>query len=596
MAGTLGAQVGPNNGTSREVRMPVAAPAAASDGVAVTPRTDPARAAEDPIVLGTHRLTVEDLIAVARHRARVELAPGMADVLRASQDWVASVLDEADGLARPIYSINTGFGSLAGRQAFTDPADASELSRRLVLSNASGVGRYVDEELVRATMVIRLTSLLSGYSAVRFEVVQLLVDMLNAGVTPAIPEYGSLGASGDLIPLAHLALVLSCGLPGAETEAEQLANSGEAWLDGVVVPGSQAMEAAGLTRLALQAKEGLALLNGTSFSCAQVALALYDAQNLLATNLVTTAMSIEALRGFGDAFIDELHQARAQRGQIEVAARIRQLLAGSSLIDGDRDHDPVRQPPQDAYSLRCVPQVLGPVADTLQFVHGLVENEMNAATDNPLIFTGLSRPLKAVSGGNFHAEYMAFAADFLSIVVTEIGNITERRLFRLDDGSLNRGLPDMLIASQEVGMDCGYMLPQYLAAALVSDCKTLAHPDSVDSIPTCANQEDHVSMANNAGRHARQIVANIESVVAIELLMATQALDLRLTQGEVSEKGLAPSSRAVRAYVRGSVDAQGQPIEVLTRDRVLYPWLRRAVELVHRGHVVQAAAGIGPLP
>ena len=225
-------------------------------------------------------------------------------------------------------------------------------------------------------------------------------------------------------------------------------------------------------------------------------------------------------------------EARGHAGQIECAANLRALLDGSKLIDGGIGRDPVRQPPQDAYSLRCVPQVLGPVRDTLKFIRGIVETEINAATDNPLIFADRlpGRSLKAISGGNFHAEYVAFAADFLSIVVTEIGNISERRLFRLNDGTLNRGLPDMLVASDHVGMDCGYMLPQYLAAALVSDCKTLAHPDSVDSIPTCSNQEDHVSMANNAGRHARQIVRNIENVVGIEVLMAAQALDLRLAE------------------------------------------------------------------
>ena len=541
------------------------------------------------VVLGRDRLTLADLVAVARHGARVELDESVAERLRPSQDWVA-----AAGLERPIYSINTGFGSLAGRQAFADPADAAELSRRLVLSNAFGIGRYVDAELVRATMLIRAVSLLSGHSGVRPEVARLVVDMLNAGVHPAIPEYGSLGASGDLIPLAHLALVMTKGVEGRESPDEDVRNSGEVLVDGVVVPGAEAMAAAGLERIALAAKEGLALLNGTSFSCAQVALALHDAQNLLATNLVTAAMTIEALQGFGDAFIAELHQARGQAGQIEVAARIRTLLAGATLVDGDRDHDPVRQPPQDAYSLRCVPQVLGPVTDTLRFVAGLVENEMNAATDNPLVFPGLPRPLKAVSGGNFHAEYMAFAADFLSIVVTEIGSITERRLFRMDDGTLNRGLPDMLVDSEQVGMDCGYMLPQYLAAALVSDCKTLAHPDSVDSIPTCANQEDHVSMANNAGRHARQVVANIEAVVATELLMAAQALDLRIRRDEVAEEGLAPASRAVRALLRASRDGQGQPVTHLPQDRVLYPWLRRAVELVHDGAVVAAVAGVVP--
>lgn len=540
------------------------------------------------VVLGAARLTLTDLVAVARHGARVELDAAVDERLRASQEWV-----EAAGLERPIYSINTGFGSLAGRQAFADPADAAELSRRLVLSNASGIGRYVDSELVRATMLIRAVSLLSGHSGVRPEVARLVVDMLNAGVHPAIPEYGSLGASGDLIPLAHLAVVMTQGVEGRESAEEDVRNSGEVLTDGnQVVSGAQAMADAGLERIPLAAKEGLALLNGTSFSCAQVALALHDAQNLLDTNLVTAAMSIEALKGFGDAFIAELHEARGQAGQIEVAARIRRLLTGATLVDGDRDHDPVRQPPQDAYSLRCVPQVLGPITDTLRFVAGLVENEMNAATDNPLIFPALPRSLKAVSGGNFHAEYMAFAADFLAIAVTEIGNITERRLFRMDDGTLNRGLPDMLVNSEQVGMDCGYMLPQYLAAALVSDCKTLAHPDSVDSIPTCANQEDHVSMANNAGRHARQVVANIEAVVAIELLMAAQALDLRILQDEVTEDGLAPTSRAVRALVRGSEDEQGQQVAHLTQDRVLYPWLRKAVELVHSGAVVATAEGL----
>ena len=214
-----------------------------------------------------------------------------------------------------------------------------------------------------------------------------------------------------------------------------------------------------------------------------------------------------------------------------MAARLRELLADSEIIDGSETENPRRNPPQDAYSLRCTPQVLGPVAEVLDFVRGLVETEINAVTDNPLIVADLPRSLKAVSGGNFHAEYMAFASDILAIAATEIGNIAERRIFRLSDSTLNRGLPDYLIDSEKVGLDCGYMLPQYLAAALVSDCKTLAHPDSVDSIPSSANQEDHVSMANNAGRHAGAVVRNIRDVIAVELLMATQALELRLRAG-----------------------------------------------------------------
>ncbi|WP_411732551.1 HAL/PAL/TAL family ammonia-lyase [Paeniglutamicibacter sp.] len=555
---------------------------------AVLPETSPVR-------IGIHRTTLEDLIQVARHRRPVAIDEAVFEVMEPSRNWLQGVVDSM-GPGKdtpPIYSINTGFGSLAGRRAFSEPADAAELSRRLVLSNAAGVGRYVDEEVVRATMFIRIVSLAQGFSGIRPEIVTTLVDMLNAGVCPAIPEYGSLGASGDLIPLAHVAIVMSRPHTGVDIELD----SGEAMLEGKVVSGIKAMEAAGIERLPLGAKDGLALLNGTSFSTAQAALALYDAQNLLETAQITAAMSIEALMGFGDAFIDELHQARGQRGQIEVAARIRELLDGSTLIDGNATTDPVRQPPQDAYSLRCVPQVFGPIKDTLAFAAGILENEINAATDNPLIFPSLpdTRSLKAVSGGNFHAEYVAFAADFISIAVTEIGNITERRLFRLDDGTLNRGLPDMLIDSEQTGMDCGYMLPQYLAAALVSDCKTLAHPDSVDSIPTCANQEDHVSMANNAGRHTRQIVANIESVVGIELLMAAQALELRLGLEATADARLSPAAAAALALVRGTSSDDGRPIDHIRADVVMYPRIRKALELVHDGTVVntvnQALAG-----
>lgn len=555
---------------------------------AVLPETAPVR-------IGIQRTTLEDLIQVARHRRPVAIDEAVFEVMEPSRNWLQGVVDSM-GPGKdtpPIYSINTGFGSLAGRRAFAEPADAAELSRRLVLSNAAGVGRYVDEEVVRATMFIRIVSLTQGFSGIRPEIVTTLVDMLNAGVCPAIPEYGSLGASGDLIPLAHVAIVMSRPHTGEDIELD----SGEAMLEGKVVSGIKAMAAAGIERLPLGAKDGLALLNGTSFSAAQAALALYDAQNLLETAQITAAMSIEALMGFGDAFIDELHQARGQRGQIEVAARIRELLAGSTLIDGNAATDPVRQPPQDAYSLRCVPQVFGPVKDTLAFAAGILENEINAATDNPLIFPALpdTRKLKAVSGGNFHAEYVAFAADFISIAVTEIGSITERRLFRLDDGTLNRGLPDMLIDSEQTGMDCGYMLPQYLAAALVSDCKTLAHPDSVDSIPTCANQEDHVSMANNAGRHTRQIVANIESVVGIELLMAAQALELRLGLEATADARLSPAAAAALALVRGTASDDGRPIDHIRADVVMYPRIRKALELVHDGTVVdtvnQALAG-----
>ncbi|WP_413872543.1 HAL/PAL/TAL family ammonia-lyase [Albidovulum sp.] len=543
---------------------------------------------QNAVILGERPVTLDDLIAVTRASRPLALSDDSRIAMRVSEDWVAVLSARMDRgePTQAIYSINTGFGSLSGRQAFSTSAQARDLSRRLVVSNAAGVGRHLDAEVVRAAMVIRSASLARGYSAVRAEVLETILAMLDRGVTPAVPEYGSLGASGDLIPLAHMALVMSRAEAG---EAE--IDSGEAWHDGTLKTGVAAMRDAGIERLVLGAKEGLALLNGTSFSTAQTALALADAENLLATAEVAAAMSVEALMGFGDAFIPELHEARGHPGQIECAANLRRLLAGSGLIDGGIGRDPVRQPPQDAYSLRCVPQVLGPVRDTLRFIRGIVETEINAATDNPLIFADRleGRSLKAVSGGNFHAEYVAFAADFLSIAVTEIGNIAERRLFRLNDGTLNRGLPDMLVASEHVGMDCGYMLPQYLAAALVSDCKTLAHPDSVDSIPTCSNQEDHVSMANNAGRHARQIVKNIENVVGIEVLMAAQALELRLAERGAGPEVLSPVSRAVLDLLRASAATDGRPIDHLERDVVLYPRLQAVTELVHSGAVLRTA-------
>ncbi|HEX6054346.1 MAG TPA: histidine ammonia-lyase [Intrasporangium sp.] len=546
------------------------------------------------VVVGAGALTSDDLVAVARDGARVEIDSSVEATMAPSLEWVQDAVHGrlgdggSSGLADPIYSINTGFGSLAGRAAFARPEQASDLSRRLIISNASGVGRLLEEDVVRAAMLIRIASLTRGFSGVRPLIVERLAEMLNAGVLPAVPEFGSLGASGDLIPLAHLAIVLSRSDEGEDLERE----SGQALVDGQVVSGLEAMRRAGLERIVLGPKEGLGLINGTSFSTAMAALAIHDADILVRTSEVAAAMTIEALTGFADAFLPQIHDARGHAGQIATAAHIRELLDGSEFIDGSEHADPTRQPPQDAYSLRCVPQVLGPVRDTLDFVRGIVEREISAATDNPLIFTDLpaSRRLKAVSGGNFHAEYLAFASDFTSIVVTEIGNISERRLFRLDDGTLNRGLPDMLVDSEDVGMDCGYMLPQYLAAALVSDCKTLAHPDSVDSIPTCANQEDHVSMANNAGRHARQVVANIQHVVGIELVMAAQALELRLEASGRDRSALAPATRAALELVRSTPTSDGLGITHLSRDVVMYPRIRAAAELVASGAVLTTVA------
>ncbi|MEO7348601.1 MAG: aromatic amino acid lyase, partial [Terrimesophilobacter sp.] len=304
------------------------------------------------IEIGTKPLTLEDFLAIVRGREHATISPNAVAAMKTSEQWVTAITDDmrAGKPVPAIYSINTGFGSLAGRQAFTRVEDAAELSRRLIISNASGVGRFLDEDVVRGSMLVRAVSLTRGYSAVRLDLPEAFLAMLERGVFPAVPEYGSLGASGDLIPLAHLAIVMS--RPAGE---DVDIDSGEAFVDGELVSGMTAMKAAGLDRIVLGPKEGLALTNGTSFSTAQAALALADAENLLETAMVTAAMSIEALTGFGDAFLPQIHEARGHAGQIAVAARIRELLAGSELIDGDIDRDPVRQPPQDAYSLRCTP-------------------------------------------------------------------------------------------------------------------------------------------------------------------------------------------------------------------------------------------------
>ncbi|HWK27928.1 MAG TPA: histidine ammonia-lyase [Solirubrobacter sp.] len=513
-------------------------------------------------------LALADVVAVARHGARVELAGSVAERMRPSREWIAGLFDAEVG---PVYGVNTGFGSLAGQGAYQDEADAAELSRRLVLSNACGVGRELDTEVVRAAMLLHAASLTRGRSGVPVALVETLVAMLNAGVTPVVPEYGSLGASGDLIPLAHVALVVTRPA-GEDGEAE----SGFADHAGARKTGLAAMRDAGIERFVLGAKGGLALLNGTSFSTALAALALADAQALADTADLAVALSAQALLGFRDAFLPEVHDARGQAGQAASAARIRGLLDGSRLVDGGADADPERQPPQDAYAVRCAPQVHGAARDVLGFAATTIGRELGAITDNPLIVTELPRPLKAVSGGNFHAEPIAFASDFMTIAVTEIASIAERRLARLVDPALNRGLPAMLIASDPPGIDCGFMLPQYLAAGLVSDCKTLAHPDSVDSIPTSANQEDHVSMAMNAGRHARQAVWNATAVVALELHAVAQAIDLRVAEPGRSLGDLSPATRRAYEAIRGVVDFQA-------RDELLSPRVAAVRALVADG-------------
>lgn len=460
-----------------------------------------------PLIIDGQSLTIDEVVEVARQGRSVTLSDEARQRVAASRAWVDRVAETGEPT---VYGINTGFGIFSTRHIA--PEEGKRLSYNLIVSHAVGVGEPLPEEVVRAAMLIRANTLAIGYSGIRLETLETLIGMLNAGVHPVVPGQGSLGASGDLAPLAHLSMVLARhptndGLP-----------CGEAWYQGERLSGCEAMKRAGLQRRVLGAKEALALNNGATFSAALAALAVHDAENLLDKSVLALAMSLEALRGVSRAYDAHLHQARNQRGQIAIAARVRELIAGSTLIDAT---DRV----QDAYSLRAAPQVLGAVQDSLAFVRSIIEQELNAATDNPLIFLDLEGDNKALSGGNFHGEPIALAMDYLSIAVSEIASISERRIARLVDDTLSDGLPAMLV--ERGGIDSGFMMVQYTAASLVSENKVLAHPDSVDSIPTSANQEDFNPMATSAARHARQIVANGEVVTALELLCAAQALDLR---------------------------------------------------------------------
>ncbi len=559
---------------------------------------------DHPLALGRQELMLTDVIQVARQGRPVEPLPAgspangasgarLARVLR-SAAWVEQALGEIEAAASEgreplvIYGVNTGFGDNAGRAVFRDRELAGRLSRNLLLSHATGVGAHLPPDVVRAALLIRANTLAQGYSGVRREVINTLVAMLNRGVIPAMPAQGSLGASGDLAPLAHLALVLSAPAPGEDPHPGA---SGQAYWQGVLVDGAEAMAAAGIPRVTLGAKEGVALINGTAVSAAIGVLAWHDAFRALAAAEIALALSLEALRGYRDAYLPHLHAVRGHPGQARVAAFVLDLLAGSDLVrgDADRDLDPAEGPPQDPYCLRAAPVVFGAVLDTLEYVRGVLEREINAVTDNPLIFADDDGPLhlprlnKAVSGGNFHGAPVGYAMDFMKIALADLASISERRTFMLTDARLNRGLPPFLITDPpgEEGVNSGLMLAQYTAAALVSENKGLAHPASVDSIPSSANREDHVSMSTIAARQAAQIVAHTQTVIAIELLCAFQAVELRLAADP--DRRLGRGTAAVRDALRSVEIAPGVPLRPITRDVPLGPYIDALVEVVRRG-------------
>ncbi len=500
------------------------------------------------------RLSLESVVAVARPGARARVGEDAKKRIFASRRHVEGIIGEE----RPVYGVTTGFGALATTHIPTP--ERRELQHSLLRSHAAGIGPFVEPEVVRAMMAIRANTLAMGYSGVGVELVEALVAMLNANVIPAVPEHGSLGASGDLAHLAHVGLCLT--------------GEGQALEDGEVVPARRALEKAGLSPVQLQTKEGLALINGTDGMLGMLVLALADFELLLKTAEVTTAISVEALLGTDRVFREELHAVRPHPGQLSSARNLHRLLRGSSIVASHRDSAHLVQ---DAYSLRCAPQVYGAARDTWGFARGVAERELASTTDNPVVLADG----RVESTGNFHGEPLSFALDFLAIAASEVGAITERRVDRMLDPARSQGLPSFL--SPRAGTNSGFMIPHYAAASLAEENRRLALPASVGSLPTSAMQEDHNSLGWSAGRKLRRVLENLGRILAIETLCAAQAVDLRAGCRSGPQRG------AVLPRVREEVPFKEE-------DNFLAPELRSAEDLVRGGELVRAAEGAaGPL-
>jgi len=454
------------------------------------------------------------------------------------------------------YGITTGFGKFSN--VVISRQDAMQLQKNLIMSHACGVGEPFSEDVVRAMIFLKANEMAKGFSGVRPATVDSLLAMLNQDVTPVVPQQGSLGASGDLAPMAHIVLVLI--------------GMGEAFYQGQIMPGHEAMERAGIRPVSLVEKEGLALINGTHAMSALSSLAVYDMSILIQSMDVVAALTVEALRGVTDAYDSRIHSIRPHQGQNEAAVNLRKILHQSEYTTRQGE---LRI--QDAYALRCTPQVHGASRDALEYVRKIVSIEINSATDNPLIFAD---DQEILSGGNFHGQPLALALDFLGIAASETANISERRLERLVNHQLN-DLPPFLTKGQG-GLNSGFMIAQYTAAALVSENKILAHPASVDSIPSSANQEDHVSMGTIAGRKAKTIIDNAFKVLGIEYLAAAQAIDLRNHPGR-----LGVGTQAAYDLIRES-------ILPLDNDRVMYPDMNCAAELVRSGALINQVSELIP--
>jgi histidine ammonia-lyase len=506
----------------------------------------------ETVVLDGREASIKDIVLVARYGATAELAAESAPRIAASREVVDRCVEQS--LIR--YGITTGFGKFCD-VVISRESNAS-LQKNLIMSHAVGVGDPLPDEVVRAMMVLRANAIAVGDSGARLSTVLALLDMLNAGIVPVIPEKGSLGSSGDLAPLAHMALAL-CGM-------------GDVVYHGKRVAAADALAAADLKPVELAAKEGLALINGTQCMTAIACLAAFDAWKLVRTADVVSSLTIQALRGITDSLDPRMHDARGQFGQIECAANLRGLLDGS-LSTTRQGQERV----QDPYTLRCIPQIHGASRDAIGYVFDIVSREVNAATDNPLIFLNPEDPSGGdiISGGNFHGQPVALAMDFLGIALAELANVSERRIERLVNPALSNGLPAFLV--KDGGLNSGFMIIQYTAASLVSENKVLAHPASVDSIPSSANQEDHVSMGTIAARKAREILGNASTVLALELLAACQAIDLRGSTADLS-----PATAAAYRVLRSAV-------KMVDKDRIMQADIRAAIALIADGAILRAA-------
>lgn len=481
---------------------------------------------ENKIVIDGKSLTLESVMQVARHGALVELSNASAEKVNRARKYVDELVDSK----KVVYGITTGFGKFSDVVISKD--ETKGLQRNLIISHACGVGKPFDEEIVRAIMLLRVNNLSKGHSGVRIETISTLIAMLNKGVHPIIPEKGSLGASGDLAPLAHMVLVM-IGL-------------GEALYKGERMSGAKAMKAADIDPIELTSKEGLALINGTQVMTAVGCVTAYEAVQLLKLSDISAALTMEALNGITDAFDPRLHAVRPHPGQIKTAENVLKLLKESTRTTRQGE---IRV--QDAYTIRCIPQVHGASKDAIQYILDRIQIEINAVTDNPILFP---EDDVAFSGGNFHGQPMALPFDFMGIALSEVANISERRIERLVNPQLSN-LPAFL--TPHGGLHSGFMIAQYAAAALVSENKILAHPASVDSIPSSANQEDHVSMGTIAARKAKEILFNAQNVIAIEMLCAAQAIDF-------AESGkLGKGTEVAYKIIRSKVDK-------LNEDRVMH--------------------------